>query len=199
MQVQQPQLSTSKELQCPMCFLMFPMQHIQEQADNCSPWAMESEQSPDLSECEISVEMEAAKQLPQLNMSQYKSLLKDEIVRCPTLPGYLPHFVGPHCWTTLFPFMCSLVHGVYKSSVLYGNHSFCCALFLALAIAHIRSYCRRAVIRWGRTLVTLEFGADKINLQRQKNYQEKLINRQLIIIASSNLPQCIVTYVLCWI
>jgi hypothetical protein len=32
-QVQQPQPSTSKEVQCPMCFLMFPMQHIQEHAD----------------------------------------------------------------------------------------------------------------------------------------------------------------------
>ena len=85
MQVQQPRLSTSKELQCPMFFLMFPMQHIQEQADNCSPWAMELEQSPDLSGFKISVEMEeSAKQLPQLNMSQYKSLLKDEIASCPT-------------------------------------------------------------------------------------------------------------------
>ena len=89
MQVQQPQLSTSKELQCPMFFLMFPMQHIQEQADNCSPWAMESEQSPDLSECEISVEMEeSAKQLSQLNMSQYKSLLKMMRLQG-VLPGYL--------------------------------------------------------------------------------------------------------------
>ena len=98
MQVQQPQRSTSKELQCPMCFLMFPMQHIQEQADNCSPWAMESEQSPDLSECEISVEMEAAKQLSQLNMSQYKSLLKDEIARCPTRLSttLLDHIVPIH-------------------------------------------------------------------------------------------------------
>ena len=189
MQVQQPQRSTSKELQCPMCFLMFPMQHIQEQADNCSPWAMESEQSPDLSECEISVEMEASKQLPQLNMSQYKSLLKDEIARCPTRLSttLLDHIVPIH-----------VLSGPW-CSVLYGNHSFCCALFLALAITHIRSYCRRAAIRWGRTLVTLEFGADEVNLQRQKNYQEKLINRQLIIIACSDLPQCIVTYVLCWI
>ena len=49
-QVQEPQPSTLKEVQCPMCFLMFSMQHIQEHADNCSPWAMESEQSADLSE-----------------------------------------------------------------------------------------------------------------------------------------------------
>ena len=34
MQVQEPQPSTSKEVQCPMRFLMFSMQHIQEHADN---------------------------------------------------------------------------------------------------------------------------------------------------------------------
>ena len=110
------------------------------------------------------------------------------------LPGYLPH-----CWTTLFPFMWSLVHGVYKSSVLYGNHSFCCALFLALAIMHIRSYCRQAAIRWGRTLVTLEFGADEVNLQRQKNYQEKLINRQLIIYLLPVLIYLNASWLMCFV
>ena len=65
-----------------MCFLMFPMQHIPEHADNCSPWAVESEQSADLSECEISVE--SKRQLPELDISQYKSLLKGEIARCAT-------------------------------------------------------------------------------------------------------------------
>ena len=89
-QVQQPQPSTSKEVQCPMCFLMFPMQHIQEHADNCSPWAVESEQSADLSECGISAEMEEpAEQVSELDTSQYKSLLKEEIAGCATLPAYL--------------------------------------------------------------------------------------------------------------
>lgn len=84
-QVQQPQPSTSKEVQCPMCFEMFPMQHIQEHADNCSPWAMKSEQSADLSEFRILVEMEESAELvPELDMPQYKSLLKEEIARCAT-------------------------------------------------------------------------------------------------------------------
>ena len=45
------QVQHHPEAQWPMCFLMFSMQHIQQYADNCSPWAMESEQSADLSEC----------------------------------------------------------------------------------------------------------------------------------------------------
>ena len=152
MQVQQPQLSTSKELQCPMCFLMFPMQHIQEQADNCSP---------DLSECEISVEMEeSAKQLPQLNMSQYKSLLKDEIARCPTRLStnkkrinvkrgfFWENFkaariskIGPHCshscalWSKVYTrvlYCTETSGGIWRlvvSTNFLSNHSCCCSLF----------------------------------------------------------------------
>ena len=187
MQVQQPQLSTSKELQCSTCFLMFPMQHIQEQADNSSPWVVESEQSPDLSECEISVEMEESpKQLPQLNMSQYKSLLKDEIARCPTRLStnkkrinvrkgfFWENFkagriskIRPHCfhscalWSMVYTrvlYCTETSGGIWRlvvSTNFLSNHSCCCALFSALAITQIRSYCRRAAIRWGRTLVTL--------------------------------------------
>lgn len=82
---QQPQSSTSKEAQCPLCFLMFPIEHIQEHADTCSPWAMESEQSADLSECGISAEIEeSAEQVEELDMSQYKSLLKKKIAECAT-------------------------------------------------------------------------------------------------------------------
>ena len=161
------------------------------------PWNQSSHQT--CQKCEISVEMEeSAKQLPQLNMSQYKSLLKDEIARCPTRLStnkkrinvrrgfFWENFkaartskIGPHC-----PHSCALWAMVY-TRVLYctetsgvtwrlvvptnlSNHSCCCALFSALAITHIRSYCRRAAIRWGQTLVTLEFGADEVNLQGQK-------------------------------
>ena len=51
------------------------MQHIEQHADNCFPWAVESEQSVDLSECGISAELEElAKQVPELDMAQYKRL-----------------------------------------------------------------------------------------------------------------------------
>ena len=45
-------------------------------ADNCSPWAMESEQSAKIEE--------SAEQVPELDMSQYTSLLKEEIAGCAT-------------------------------------------------------------------------------------------------------------------
>ena len=82
---QQPRPSTSKEAQCPMCFQMFPMEHIQEHADACSPWAMELEQPADLSECGNSADIEeSAVQVAELDMSQYKSLLKKKIGECAT-------------------------------------------------------------------------------------------------------------------
>ena len=129
---------------------------------------------------------ESAKQLPQLNMSQYKSLLKEEITRCPTHLSTnkkrinVRFLSGPWCiqeFRIVRNFEAS--GGIWRlvvSTNFSSNHSCYCALFSALVITHISSCCRQAAVRWGRTLVTLEFGADEVNLRWRKKDHEQLIN-----------------------
>ena len=158
-------------------------------------------------------------------MSQYKSLLKKEIARCPTrlstnkkrinvrrslwenfkaariskIGHIVPIHVlsGPWC-NTRVPYCTKISGGIWRlvlSTNFSSNHSCCCVLFSAIAITHISSCCRRAAIRWGRTLVTLEFGADEVKPPETKKDQEQLVYRQIIIIASSNLPQWLMCFV----
>ena len=154
---------------------------------------------------------ESAKQLPQLNMTQYKSLLKEEIARCPTRLSTNKKRINERrrfLWENfkaarinkighivpIHQFMCSLIHGVYKSSVLYGNfrrnldvsgvHNIKPLVLLCLVFG-TRNKAHKFLLS--------PSGNPRLRLQRRKKDQEQLINRQLIIIASSNLPQCIAT------
>ena len=99
---------------------------------------------------------------------------------------------------TRVPYCTKTSGGIWSlvvSTNFSSNHSCCCVLFSAIAITHISSCCRRAAIRWGRTLVTLEFGADEVKPPETKKDQEQLVYRQIIIIASSNLPQWLMCFV----
>lgn len=72
------QSPTSIEYQCPICFVQFPIHQIEEHADNCSSWLVESEETGELTESS-GPDVEQWK-VP--DDSQCKSLLKEQIVKC---------------------------------------------------------------------------------------------------------------------
>jgi hypothetical protein len=76
--------SLDKEIQCPICCLKFPVHEIEEHADNCSTWLLESEQPAELyntTEVEDEINSESA-QTP----SQIKTVLKEQIAGMVTGP-----------------------------------------------------------------------------------------------------------------
>lgn len=77
---QQPLMAIESVSQCPICFVRFPIQQLEEHADNCSLWLMESEQSADLFENSVSVVEELRG--PEPDVSQHKRLLKEQIGKC---------------------------------------------------------------------------------------------------------------------
>jgi hypothetical protein len=78
--IEPEQPPTTIESQCPICFVRFPIQQIEEHADNCSEWLVESEEPVELIESSGS-DVEELKE-PEPDVSQHKRLLKEQIVRC---------------------------------------------------------------------------------------------------------------------
>jgi hypothetical protein len=78
--IEPEQPPTTIEYQCPICFVRFPIQQIEEHADNCSEWLAESEEPVELIESSGS-DVEELKE-PEPDVSQHKRLLKEQIVRC---------------------------------------------------------------------------------------------------------------------
>ena len=71
---------TAVDSQCPICFARFPIHEIEEHADNCSLWLMESEEPAELIESGRS-DVEELND-PEPDVSQHKTFLKEQILKC---------------------------------------------------------------------------------------------------------------------